>query len=538
MRRILAFVPMLALLVASGVIVLAVRAPRTWADHWTAPALVTSGAGQDEYGAVPLPTGKWDLLWRDVARSEIVYTHGPSGRTFGVDGGDVLQPDLARVSGGEFGVWVHNYNGSTALDAAMFAGGRLTRAVRLVDTRSVIEHPRVIAGPRGYAFVLFEWQRPNYDLFLARVSLVTARIVRMVRLTNAEYYSFYPKATVDGSGHIVTLHLESCCRQKNWNIQLSRFDSDGRRLGSPTLIARIQQNGGAGQWGEDLQTDAAGNVWGAVTGDQGIFLFEVSASGRMLVRPRLIDALGGQPASLALALGRSARYIFWEQTALDGSWLVAASFDQQGRIARSERAVYEGGFQANPHATGLGAAAEALWQNTIVGVETDFQMSQYRAQVKPNLAQRLGLGVGNVWEDSGVLVGGTIAIATITVAANVLDVFVIIAAGILFITLFRRLRARWILCATLLTGLLFLLFVNPGGPLFFLTTLPVCGLPILPYGVLAALAAFSLIVWASSTILNHIDDVYRVGVMACIGVFFFAFVEAVTLIEGQIASLG
>jgi hypothetical protein len=543
MRRILVSLPMIALFLATGVIVLAARAPRTWADHWTASTLVSPGSGQNEYGAVALPRRRWDILWLNSDTSRIVYTHQlqtGSAKTvsYPVDKGDVQQPDITRVGNVEFGVWVHNYNGSTAMYAATFARGRPVRIFRVLAGATSLEHPHPFSGGPGVVNVVFSWQRPNYDLFLARLSLHSGHVLGLKRLTIAQFYSFYPKVTVDGQGHVVTLHLESCCQQKLWDVTLSRFDASGHRLGIPILISQIRDQGDTPQWAEDLRTDPNGNVWGAVGGDSGIIVFRVSSSGKLLVPPTQINDLGGPPDSLALALGRSGGYIFWQQSSLFGGWLAAATLSEQGRIENPERAVYESGTQANPYAAASNNGAEVLWEDVTKDGIASFQMSSYRPHVRPTLAQRLGLGVGDTWQDVGIVAGGAVGLAAISVAANVLTVFLVIAASLLFMRFVRRLRQRWILYAGFLTAMLFVLFVSPGGPLIFLRTLPISGLPTLPYGVLATLAVFGFILWLSSTVLNHIDDVYRVGVMACAGMFFFAFVEAITLVEGQLSFLG
>jgi hypothetical protein len=106
--------------------------------------------------------------------------------------------------------------------------------------------------------------------------------------------------------------------------------------------------------------------------------------------------------------------------------------------------------------------------------------------------------------------------------------------GIVTIRLLRWLPSKWAVYACLLTCLLFLVFVSPGAPILFLSTMPASGLAVIPFGLMAFGAELAFVAFMGTVPLRRIDDAYRAGLMAFVGVYFFAFVEAVVFIQQQL----
>ncbi|HEY8687132.1 MAG TPA: hypothetical protein VIO57_16140 [Chloroflexota bacterium] len=537
-RRVLLVIPVLGLFFASAVIVLAARAPRTWASHWTNPATVSPASGAYDYGAVRRPRGGWDLLWADDASQTLVFTERRGGRTRSVelDSGDVSQADMVRVGNRDLGVWVRNDNGRTVLMGATLGPGPSRRVAQLLSSSAPLEHPRLVRTARG-VILLFSWQLyGNFDIFLSPLNTSRLKLAPR-RLTKSAYYSFYPRAIADTHGVLHMLHLESCCGQKSWHLVYDRFDLHGNRLGADKVLATLEtlSSGGSAQWPMDLAIDRSGHIWGAYAGDAGLYLFEASSNGALLRAPFQVDTLDGRPNSLSLALGGSSGFVAWEQSYDLGTYIVADQFDAGAPSPSSpERAVYASGSQLEPRVFVTGDAATIMWESTTQAGGQTFQTVTYRTASGPTLAQRVGLGLGNPWEEIALLVLGALGFATLTTTVNILWVLVLTAVGILTIRLFRWLPSKWLVYACVLAILLFFVFVSPGAPILFLDTLPATGLAVLPFGLMAFGAVLGFVIFVGEVPLRRIDDAYRAGLMAFFGMYFFAFVEAVVFIQQRL----
>jgi hypothetical protein len=88
--------------------------------------------------------------------------------------------------------------------------------------------------------------------------------------------------------------------------------------------------------------------------------------------------------------------------------------------------------------------------------------------------------------------------------------------------------------ACVLAAILFGVFVSPGAPILFLDTMPANGLAVLPFGFMALGAVLGFVTFVGEVPLRRIDDAYRAGLMAFVGVYFFAFVEAVVFIQQRL----
>jgi hypothetical protein len=538
-RRLLLLVPVFALFFVAGIIVLAARAPRTWAAHWTKPSPISAAGGEYDYGAVRNHNGGWDLLWFNDASQKLVYTvsaRGGRSRSINVDAGDVSQPDLVKVGSRELGVWVRTENGSTVLVGAYFQPHTRPLVRTLLSSPAPLEHPYLVRGLRGPAAVVFSWQlHGNFDIFLSRVS-PTLSLLSPHRLTRARYYSFFPRAVANQRGLIYMLHLESCCGQKTWHVVFDRFDRQGNHLGTRTLSTlESLPNGAPAQWPEELALDRSGHVWGAYSVDAGVDLFEASPGGELLRAPFQVDEDGERPNSLSLALGRRTGYLAWEQGYDLGTYIDTRRFEPgSGKILGAGRAAYASGSQMQPHVFAEDNSATILWELTDQGSTSTFQEVSYRTAVAPTLAQRIGLGLGNPWEEVAVLALGSLGFATLTTTVNILWVLALTLVGIITIRLLRWLPSKWGVYACLLTCLLFLVFVSPGAPILFLSTMPASGLAVIPFGLMAFGAELVFVAFMGAVPLRRMDDAYRAGLMAFVGVYFFAFVEAVVFIQQQL----
>jgi hypothetical protein len=543
-RRFLLVIPVLALFCAAGVIFLAAHAPRTWASHWANPTTVAHGAGAAEYGAAHSPEG-WDILWVDNDHARLVLSTAASRyRPYVVDRGDVSEPSLLRVGSDELAAWVHDSNGGSAVMAADFSPGHEAHIFPIVRSAQPIEHPYVFSAGHGRFGVLFSWQgHGNFENYVSWITAGAPAGSTPVKLDTAQYYSFYPRAASPRSGNFGVLYLDQCCHQQLWNVLYRSYDVQGRPISS---LHRLYQIVGYGnnqsipsQWGEDLQTDGAGHVWGAFTGDQGIWLFEADSRGNIIQGPRLMDTQAGSPEAVDLELTGSASdqrgYVIWEQVYDLGSYVASQKFDRQLRpVGGPERVVYGSGSQINPHAAVVNGETDVVWQTVSRGTGSTFDVTQFRKSFAPTLAQRLGLGLGNPWAELAILLIGALGVATLTTTMNIILVIVIGFFGWLSLRLLSSVRSRWAIYAGLLTLALYYIFVTPGGPLFFLDTIPSLGLAAMPFGFVAAVGALGFVSWVGSVALRRIDDVYRAGIMAYLGVYFFAFLEAAVFIQQRL----
>jgi hypothetical protein len=539
-RRILLVLPVLLLFIASGVIFLAAHAPRTWASHWASPVSVTGGAGPAEYGASHGPSG-WDVLWVDDNRNALVLSEAADRyRRVTVDQGDVTEPSLLWFGDNELGAWVHNSNGESAVMALERSASGRMRIFTVVRGLQPIEHPYVFQTGSDRFGIVFSWQkRGNFENYISWVRVGSTRASTPLRLDSAQFYSFYPRAVAGPSGNFGVLYLDQCCQQTIWYVLYRAYDHSGRPIGPTrpllTITGYNSNRGIPSQWGEDLHADAAGNVWGAFAGDAGIWIFEADQRGNIIRGPKLQDPQVGAPGAVDLAPTDNGGYLLWEEQYDLGSFVDSQKFDVNLRpVGGSERVVYGSGSQTNPHAQVVGGKIDVMWQTVSRGSTSTFDVSQSRSTVQPTVAQRLGLGLGNPWGELAILLVSALGLATLTATLNIILVLAIGFVGWLALRLLSRVRSRWTVYACLLTLALYYIFVTPGGPLFFLDTIPSLGLAAMPFGFIAAAGALGFVSWVGGVGLRRIDDVYRAGIMAYLGVYFFAFLEAAVFIQQRL----
>jgi hypothetical protein len=113
-------------------------------------------------------------------------------------------------------------------------------------------------------------------------------------------------------------------------------------------------------------------------------------------------------------------------------------------------------------------------------------------------------------------------------------VFLLGALGLALLRLLRRWERRWLVYALLLAAALYVAFVAPGSPMLFLSTLPSMGLSPVPFGLIATASALAFVLWMGLVALRRLEDLYRAGLMAAFGVYFFAFLEAIVFIQQRL----
>ncbi|GAC1444131.1 MAG: hypothetical protein NVSMB52_03130 [Chloroflexota bacterium] len=542
-RRLVFSIPLISMLALTSLIFLGARAPRTWAAHWAPPARVSPGAGDTEFGSLYAVHHGWDTLWVDDNRQQLVFSPAHSNvgsnHPLVLDTGEVLHPSLIRVGSVEAGVWIRNLNGITQLRAAIIEPVKDRRVYTLAFGSAPIEHPFLFRSPEGGIDVVFSWQRDgNYDIYLGSIPISKSEGWSVRRLTRAQYYDFYPRAAVDGAGNIGLLYLQSCCKQEQWNVVYATFDSAGRPLQQTRVLTKLLGFGVnrqiPPQWGEDLQRDSRGALWGAFAADGGVWVFRTGIGGRVSITPRNLDDLPGLTPAVSLSLNAHGGILFWEQPHDLGTYIESRRFDVKlTPMGESERVAYESGSQSYPHAT-MGSSPHVLWHTVSRALVSRFETSIYRSDVRPNIAQRLGLGLGDPWEEAAVLIVATLSVATLVTTTNLLLVIAMAVCGMITMRLFRKVPGRWNIYGAILTFALFVTFVKPGAPVLFLSTIPAMGLAVMPFGVLATLGALTFVTWSGYGALRRIDDVYRAGIMAFLGVYFFAFLETIVFVQQRL----
>jgi hypothetical protein len=537
-RSLFLAIPAVVLLSVTGLVFLAARAPRTWAANWSAPHTLRSDGSQDEYGAVHTSAG-WDLLWYDDADSRLKFGRTGAGRrsTEIVDRGEIVTPTMVSYGRQEIGAWVLNGNVQTELDVADLSTSGAPHVVRLLEGDQPIEHPYLFAGPDHRLDLIFSWQlHGNFDTYLVPLSRTLHMVHPPVRLTHARFYRFYPRAVTDPSGGIDVLSLDECCDENAWKVMLDRYSARGAPLQPARELFEV---GGLGtfvpeQWGEDLRLDGRGHVWGAFVGEGGGWVFELNRSGGFVLRPRLVETDSSLSGTLSLAVTPSDGYAFWESTAEVTTYIASQKFSLQGRpIGAPERVVYEAGPDANPHAASSGGQVSLVWEHG--GSQYYLESASYHAAQPANVAERLGLALGNPWEEAAILVVGSFGIATLTTAVNILVILVLAAASILMLRLLRRVPLRWPIYGVVLVLGLYALFVTPGwAPVLFLSTLPAMGFSAVPFGLLAAGATLVTVEWMGTYALRRFEDPYRAALMTVLGVYCCAFLEALVFVQQRL----
>jgi hypothetical protein len=452
-----------------------------------------------------------------------------------IDHGEVDQPTMVRLGTTLFGAWIHNYNGFDELDGMTAAPTGAPRTFVLVRSKAPIEHPFAFVGPGGRPGLVFSWQKyGNYDVFLLLINHGTKPTLVERRLTRAQFYSFYPQAITDARGDVDLLHLESCCSQQQFRVEWDRFTASGQKVAPTSVLTSIQERGANTlQRGEAIGKDGSGQIWAASTIDSGAILVHANADGVPVETQPALDPFPEQPGSIALALGAHGGYAIWEHDNGLGTDLESRHFDESG-MSGVERIEYLPGQQHNAHAGYVGNRYRVVWESITPSGGYAFETIQHRKAAGPDLAERLGLGLGDPWSAAGLLFGGALGLGVMGTAINLIDALILAAIGVLLVRFLGGVAWRWLIVTALLTGALYALFVSPGLPVLFLTTITALGFGATQFVLAATGGALVFVGLVGQTALRRMDDIYRMAAMAFLGIFFFAFIEAALFVQQEL----
>lgn len=523
-----------------GVVFLAGNAPRDWSLHWVAPVTVVAAASSGPYDAVSTPVG-WDVLWTNGAGQMRLSRFQQDGRRAAPDvslAGTPVSLTLGRVGTTDVAVWREDLNnGQSVLRAALLSPGHPPRYRTLARGPWPLEQPHAFrAGSR--VDVVFSWQRPVFDVYLAGVTADGA-VMSPVRLTHAVSYAFYPHAVEDG-GAIQLLYLDQCCGGDGYDLVASRYTLDGRRQGRAQRLDRILSlssgNGGQGSspnsWGLDVQ-HSAGDTWVAWSSDQGIAVARLHG-GRLMTR-NLVMAVA-PPSLLALAVAGKEREVIWPQPSDLGTNLSTVQLDAAGlSVSAPDRVSFEPASDDVPRPIVAQGRPAVLWQASPNTSVTRLEVSHFTPATigPPNLWTRFGLGLANPLGNIVLLILGGAAFGLLIAAVNVL---LVLALAVVYILAFRLVSPRWrpVLFAALLAVALFIILVAlhaPFPPVLILSQLS----PRLGGVAVAGMALFVYLI--SRSLLRRFDETYRAGVMAFLALYFLAFLQALTVIQGQLGRI-
>jgi hypothetical protein len=541
-HTVVAAVPLVLIPLLLALQFLSTDAPRDWSLHWLPPQTVISSTSSDDYSSVMTPQG-YDLLW--TSRSNRLYLSrlDHAGRR--------LTPDVALASSSQsptLGVagsivvaaWRHDVNGGSRLDAAVIQAGKAPRYVTLASGPWTLEHPMAFSDG-GDVGVVFSWQRTGpYNVFLSRVG--PHPLQAPVQLTHVSSYAFYPHAVLDSAGTIQLVYMDACCGG-GFRLVHGSFSAAGRPLGFVGSLGVITSTGGAGQsgtpasWGLDVVTQG-NRVWVAWAGDQGLMDAAFDSRGHLVLPPTVAVPLA-TTYHLAFAVTGSHRELVWEQSYDLGVYLGTIPVDANGLPpagAQPDRVAFESVSAGLPQALTLAGKPAILYQAN--PSQTDvyrIEVSRFspRELAPPSVWSRLGLGLANPAVNLVVLLVAALAFGILITVANFLILIVLVIA---YLVIARLIPARWKWYGYLvvLTVGLFLLFVRPGvpsPPLLFMTALP--------YHLgLISMAGMAIFIFVLAwTFLRRMDDVYRAALMAFGAIYFIAFLEAITLVQGTVARI-
>lgn len=553
-HTVVAIIPLVVIPFLLALQFLSSYAPRDWSLHWLQPKTVISSTSSDDYSSVMTPQG-YDLLWTSPANRLYLSRLDHAGRRLGPDvalAGSSQSPTLGVSGSTVVAAWRQDVNGGSRLDAAVIQAGKAPRYLTLASGPWPLEHPLAFSdGPD--VGIVFSWQRTGpYNVFLSRVgpghpsdtraAPQRGTRARPVQLTHVSSYAFYPHAVLDAAGNIQIIYLQACCGG-GFRLVHDRFSLAGRPLGSERSLGVITSMGGGGQsgtpasWGLDVVAQGT-RVWVTWAGDQGLMDAAFDSRGRLVLPPTLAAPLQ-TTFHLAFTVAGGHRELVWEQPYELGVYLGTIPVGANGLPpagAKPDRVAFESVSAALPQPLRLGGKPAVLYQAN--PSQTDvyrIEVSRFSPRVlaAPSVWAKLGLGLGSPVVNLAVLLVAALAFGVLITVANFLILIVLILA---YFVIARLTPAswKWFVYTAVLIAALFLLFVRPGAPsppLLFVTALPY------NLGLLSIAGMAVFIIVLAWTILRRLDDVYRAAVMAFVAIYFIAFLEAITLVQGTVAKI-
>ncbi len=454
------------------------HSPLAYAPNFSPPASYGGVSALSEYTASPQSGGGWNLFVVD-RRLDVVYERRDThDRTLHHEivarNGNGADPSMAEGGDRTLGVWVGRQGAFGRLRGAYLGRGG-SGSFTLTAGHTDVAHPDVVALPSGGFDVVFQRDVHGHtNLYLAAVRPGARHRGLFRRLTRDPHDDLYPRVVVDGSGALDVLYLEHCCGTSVWQVRISRFDSSGRPLGRTRVLDTVHyapqnRNGKTlynaipPQWGFDLKRADDGSVWVAWSGDQLINLAQFGVRGGFVLRPHAVGPTGGQ-LELALALMHHGGEVFTASHPNEGSYLAAIPFRSGGRSSGiAERVAFDPRDEAyDPRAGTANGQVAVVWQNVRPGGVALLEGAIYHQALPPDLATRLGLNIGNVWENAVLVVLGSLAGGLVLAVVNAVLVALLILAWVPVSHLPWR-RLRWPVYLAL-AGLLIALLIAAGSP--------------------------------------------------------------------------
>lgn len=522
------------------------NAPRNWSLHWVDPRTVVAAASNREFAAVTTPQG-WDIAWVNVNGTLVLSRFDGSGRRLiadvslrGTPSGSAQPLTLARAGNLDVVAWRQDTANGSTLRAALVGLGVRPRYRILAAGGYPLEHPDAFAF-NGKVYVVFSWQRTAFDVYLSRID-PGGVVLPPVQLTHTYSYAYDPHATVDAMGKLHLVYLEECCHQQDFALRHARFTLSGVPLGPIETVAQVNVGGQGGsnsapdQWGLDVRRD--GNaVWAAWSGDGGLSVAAWRGN-RMVVAPALVVP-GAVASSLTFSTAGGRQELIWQQYFELGSDLSALQLDGHGVPIAIDRVAFEARSDDEPVAVAIDGQPAVLWQSlSSESTATGIELSHFSPLTlsAPSPWSKLGLGLANPLGNLALVLAGAAAVGVLLTVANVLLLLVMLAV---YLVVFRRTpvvlnTVKWYAYAVVVAAILYAVFVNwgaPSPPLLFLSSLS---------GTAAMVAVGGMLLFVivlTRTVLRRLDDVFRAALMAFAALYFIAFLQAIVLMQGQVAKI-
>jgi len=523
------------------------NAPRNWSLHWVDPRTVVAAASNREFAAVTTPQG-WDIAWVNVKGTLVLSRFDVSGRRLiadvslrGAPSGSAQPLTLARAGNLDVVVWRQDTANGSSLRAALVALGVRPLYRVLAAGGYPLEHPDAFAF-NGKVYVVFSWQRTAFDVYLSRID-AGGVVLPPVQLTHTYSYAYDPHAVVDAMGILHLVYLDACCNQQAFDLRHERFTLSGVTVGPSQTVAQVNIGGAGGggnatpdRWALDVRRN--GNaVWAAWSGDGGLSVAAWRGN-RMIVGPALVVP-GGNTSSLTLSVAGGRQELIWQQYFELGSDLSALQLDGQGVPTAIDRVAFEARLDDEPVAVAVDRQPAVLWQSlSAESTATGIELSHFTpvTLTAPSPWSKLGLGLANPLGNLALVLAGAAAVGVLLTVANVLLLLVMLAV---YLVVFRRTpvvlnTVKWYAYAVVVAAILYAVFVNwgaPSPPLLFLSSLS---------GTAAMVAVGGMLLFVlvlTRTVLRRLDDVFRAALMAFAALYFIAFLQAIVLMQGQVAKI-
>lgn len=539
---VLVFLPL-----ACGLLFLGQNAKRGWSLHWVTPTRIVKAVSNNapETFAATTSRSGWDVLWARPRQGLSLSRFHSDGKRAAPDvllSGTPQTLALAHVGSTDVAAWRQDTSNGSDLRAAVIGAGGRVRYLTLASGVWPLEHPSAFADG-SHVDIVFSWQRSAFDVYMARIS-VGGRATSPIRLTHSKTYAFLPHAQMDGDGSLRLLYLDQCCGSAGLNVVTRRFTVTGKPLSGPQVldtILSVSSNGqgqaGSGvpdKWGIDLER-VGNQIWAAWSDDQGLAVAAWQKS-RLVVPSH--PFLAGIPSPvLTVSATPEHRNVIWQQQTSLGQHLYTVQLAPDGSPASfPDRIDFQAADAGLPRAVVEDGQPAVIWESAPTkGTGTQLEVSRFSsAQIgPPSIWARFGLGLANPLGNLVLLLFGALAVGALIAAGNILLAIVLI---ILYFILNRLVRGRWRWYAYsgVLAVALYIVFVQMGAPfppVLFLSSLSVSA------GLVAVGGMLIFVLLLALTAFRRIDDVFRAAAMAFAGIFFIAFLQALTIVQDQLGRI-